>query len=191
MKKLLFMLMALGFTATLSAQRINIKNNLLGDATLSPNLALELGLGKKTTFDLYGSYNPFEFKDKDNAVNDIRKFKHWLVQPEFRFWTCERFNGTFIGIHAHGGEFNVTNIAGIKFLKERRYEGWLAGGGVTLGHQWILGKRWSLEAALGAGYAYIDYDKFECGECGNRLKSGDYHYFGITRTVVSFCYFFR
>lgn len=187
MRKIFFLVIALGVTMSLHAQRINIKNNLMGDATLSPNLAVEFGLGKKTTLELYGSYNPFEFS------ND-KKFKHWLAQPELRFWTCERFNGTFFGIHGFGGEFNVQKMRPfglLDFVKKNRYEGWLAGGGLTFGHQWILGKRWSLEAAIGAGYAYIDYKQYECGDCGLELKSDTYNYFGLTRTVLSFCYFFR
>lgn len=54
----------------------------------TPNLGVELGLGRATTLDISGNYNPFE-------KNDGKMFKHWLVQPEFRYWLCERFNGTF------------------------------------------------------------------------------------------------
>lgn len=195
MRKVTFLFIAIGFSLTLSAQRINIKNNLLGDATLSPNLALEFGLGKKTTFEIYGSYNPFILKKNIGSDGSgERKFKHWLAQPEFRYWICERFNGMFFGAHALGGEFNVADLEhyGImKFTKDRRYEGFLIGGGLTFGNQWVLGKRFSLELAIGLGYAYIDYDVYDCAKCGDRIKYGSYHYVGPTRTVASFVYFFR
>jgi len=29
------------------------------------------------------------------------------VQPELRYWLCEKFNGHFFGVHLHGGIFNV------------------------------------------------------------------------------------
>jgi hypothetical protein len=126
-------------------------------------------------------------------MKDDRKSKHWLVQPEFRYWTCERFNGYFFGIHALGGEFNVANINlpgnVMSFLVGNRYEGEFYGGGLTFGHQWILGKRWNVEAAIGAGFVQFKYDKFLCAKCSPKIKSSTYNYFGLTRTVVSLVYF--
>lgn len=65
-----------------------IKTNALYWATTTPNLGFEIGLSDKFTLDLSGNYNPWTFSDS-------KKLKHWLVQPELRFWTCERFNGHF------------------------------------------------------------------------------------------------
>lgn len=173
---------------SLSAQKIAIKNNLLYTATLTPNLGIEAKLGNRVTLDIIGGYHPYKLQSN-------RFYKHWLVQPEVRLWTCEAFNGSFFGLHVHGGEFN---IAGIKMpfgifpkLKNHRYEGSFYGAGVSYGHQWILSRRWSLEATIGLGYARIDYDKFECQKCGPLLESGNYDYFGPTRMGVSFIYFFR
>lgn len=170
------------------AQQVAIKNNLLYDATLTPNLGLEIGTGRKSTFNIDAGWNPFTFSDG-------KKFKHWLVQPEYRFWTCEKFNGTFWGIHAHGGEFSVANLklpfGMFKPLRDHRYEGYFIGGGLTLGHQWILSKHWNLEASIGAGYAYINYDKYNCNDCGPKLKSGIRHYFGVTKAAISFVYIFN
>ncbi|MDR2130666.1 MAG: DUF3575 domain-containing protein [Odoribacteraceae bacterium] len=186
MRKIIFLFAALGLSFTLSAQRIGVKNNLLADATLSPNLALEFSLGERTTLEVYGSYNPFDWKDD-------KKFKHWIAQPELRYWACERFNGYFFGVHAIVGEFNVANwdLPGgvLSFLNGKRYEGLLYGGGITFGHQWILSKRWSIEAAVGGGYTRFEYDDYLCAKCAPKLKSSSYNYFGLTRTVVSLVYF--
>jgi hypothetical protein len=186
MRKITLLFVALGFSLTLSAQRVGIKNNILADATLSPNLAIEFSLGGRTTLELYGSYNPFEMKDD-------KKFKHWLAQPELRYWTCERFNGYFFGIHALAGEFNVANwsLPGgfLSFLEGKRFEGLLYGGGISFGHQWILGKRWNVEAVIGGGFARLEYDKFECAKCSPKIESLSYNYFGLTRTAVSIVYF--
>jgi hypothetical protein len=180
--------MASGLSLTLSAQRVGVKNNILADATLSPNLALEISLGGRTTLELYGSYNPFNMKDN-------KKAKHWLAQPELRYWTCERFNGYFFGIHALAGEFNVANwnLPGniFSFLEGHRFEGDFYGAGLTFGYQWILGKRWNIEAALGAGFVHFNYDKFTCVKCSPKIDMGVYNYFGLTRTVVSLVYFLR
>lgn len=186
MRKIFFTLAVSILSISAYAQHFAIKNNLVYDATLTPNLAVEIGLGKKTTLDILGGYNPFSF-------NDNKKFKHWLVQPEFRYWFCERFNGTYMGVHLHGGGFNVGGID-LPFglfsqLKDHRYEGYFYGGGISIGHQWILSKRWSLEASIGAGYAHIDYDKYKCEKCGPKLDSSRYNYWGITKAAVSFIYF--
>lgn len=183
--KLLSLLFILGISVTVGSQNIALKNNLLYDATTTPNLALEIGLGKKTSLDLYGGYNPFTF---DNN----KKWKHWLAQPELRFWTCERFNGTFFGIHGHGGQFNVGGIE-LPFnifpdLKEHRYEGYFYGGGVSVGHQWVLGNSLNLEASIGGGYARIHYDKFVCPKCGPRIKTDNRNYWGVTRATISLIY---
>lgn len=54
MKKLILFGAAISISVAVSAQHVALKNNLLYDATTTPNLALEVGLGKKTTLDLYG-----------------------------------------------------------------------------------------------------------------------------------------
>lgn len=185
-KLILFILLA--FPGVISAQKIAIKNNLVWDATLSPNLALEIGLSPRTTLDIYGAVNPFNFKNN-------KRFKHWLAQPEFRLWTCERFNGSFFGVHLHGGSFLLKKLnmpfGLIDELKERRYEGHFYGAGVSYGYQWILGNKWNLELSAGVGYARFVYDVYECNDCLPKLEKRKRNYFGPTRCNVSFVYFFK
>lgn len=186
MKKAFLVGITLFFSLAMSAQHFAIKNNLVYDATLTPNLGMEVGLGKRVTLDISAGYNPFEF-------NNGKQFKHWLVQPELRIWTCEKFNGTFFGIHALGGQYNVAGIKlpfGVfKELRDHRYDGYLYGGGISIGHQWILSKRWGLEAEIGAGYARMHYDKYPCGDCGTKLETGNHNYWGVTKAAISFIYF--
>nr|WP_321373023.1 DUF3575 domain-containing protein [uncultured Bacteroides sp.] len=187
-KKLLTLFFVLGISSMVNPQEIALKNNIVYDATTTPNLSLEIGLKKKTTLDLYGGFNPFTFENN-------KKFKHWLFQPELRFWTCERFNGTFFGIHAHVGQFNFGGIT-LPFnmfpdVKTHRYEGNLYGGGVSIGHQWIFNKRLGLEASIGGGYAYGHYDKYLCPQCGERIGTYNKNYWGITRVTLSLIYVIR
>ena len=69
-----------------------------------------------------------------------------------------------------------------------RYEGWYVGGGVTAGYQWPLSKHWNLETSIGIGYDYIQYDKFKCGNCGEKLKSSHDNYVGPTKAALSLIY---
>ena len=49
MKKAFLLGLALLFSLSMSAQRFALKNNLLYDATTTPNLGFEVGLSKKVT----------------------------------------------------------------------------------------------------------------------------------------------
>ena len=172
-----------------SAQ-LAVKTNFLYDATTTPNLGLELGIGKKHSMQLLYGLNPWEF-DGDNGG---KYFKHWMLSPEFRYWFCHRFQGSFLGIHALGGEFNAANVElpfGLyKELRDHRFEGWYAGGGITYGYQWVLSHHWNFEAAVGVGAIYAEYKKFECGECGRQTGKDNTVYVGPTKAALSLVYMF-
>lgn len=59
------------------------------------------------------------------------------------------------------------------------------------GYQWLLGKRWSIEAAIGVGYIRAHYDKYECPECGEWKDSGKKNYLGVTKAAVSLIYIIK
>lgn len=157
-----------------------IKTNALYWATTTPNLGLEVALAKKLTLDVSGNYNPWKFSDD-------KKLKHWLVQPELRYWLCERFNGSFFGLHGHYAEYNVSNLD-LFGMGDYRYEGNLYGAGISYGYHWILKHRWSMEATIGAGYARLKYDKYDCGNCGEKLGHKTKNYFGPTKIGLSIIY---
>lgn len=168
------------------AQKIALKSNLLYDATTTMNLGLEFGLARKWTLDIPVNYNPWK---PDNG----RRLRHWGVQPEIRYWFCESFNRTFVGLHAHYADFNVGGLPGIfsESMQKNRYQGHLYGGGLSVGHSWILKKRWSIEASIGLGYARIEYEKYPCAECGSKLKDTGRNYFGPTKAALSIIYLIK
>lgn len=188
MKRLILLVLG-GFLLTtgVTAQELAVKTNLLYDATTTGNIGVEAGLSKKWTLDVSGNLNPWTFSNN-------KKIKHWMVQPEARYWLCEKFNGSFFGIHAHGGQFNVSDwdfpIA-LKALKDKRYEGWFYGAGVSYGYQWVMSRRWNLEMNAGAGYARVHYNKYPCSVCGSKLAEGNYNYWGVTKAAISLIYFLK
>lgn len=182
-----------------SAQEVALKNNILYDATTTPNIGLEIGLGKRTTAQVFYGLNPWEFS---SDTHGDRQAKHWVVMPELRWWTCSKFNGFFYGIHAMGGQFNAGNIdipmpgafvSGDNLrtmVKDSRVEGNFVGGGVTLGYQFILSRHWNLEVEAGAGYDHIWYEQYPCGDCGTQISKGSSNYVGLTKLGLSFLYIF-
>lgn len=169
------------------SQNIALKTNLLYWTTTTPNLGLECSFASKHSVQLFYGLNPW----KSTGGKSIR---HWVLQPEYRYWFCESFNGWFVGAHLMGGEFNMGDVELplniLDDLKDHRYEGWYAGGGVTVGYQWMISRHWNFEASLGVGYNYIKYDKYKCGICGEKVKSSDSHYWGPTKAALSFLYIF-
>lgn len=170
------------------AQKVAIKNNLLYDVTATPNLALEFAMSRKMTLELGAGVNLFDFSDN-------KKFKHILLQPELRWWTCDVFNGHFFGVHAHGAQYNVGGwdipLGRLDTFKDNRYEGYLYGGGISYGYQWLLSPRWNLEASIGAGYARIHYDQYPCADCGTKEAEGKHNYWGVTKAAVSLIYIIK
>ena len=194
MKKLLltiFGLIAVCSVEKAYAQDWAIKTNLFYDATTTMNLGVEVALAEKWTFDFSGNWNPYQFKNN-------KKWKHWLVQPEARYWLCHRFDGHFFAAHLVGGQYNIGNVhnlpdfLGTPFsqLEDYRFYGWFAGAGVGYGYAWMLGKHWNLEAEIGLGYAHAWYDQYECRDCSDKIGSGGKNYWGITKLSISFVYLF-
>lgn len=187
----IFLCLVLG-VVSVGAQGVAIKTNLLYDLTATVNAGVEVGLSPKWTLDVSGNYNAW-------TLSHDRKWKHWLVQPEARYWFCDRFAGHFLGFHLLGGQYNIGGLKnGIKFLgtdfsqlSDHRFQGWMAGAGVAYGYTWVLGRYWNLEAEIGLGYIYSRYDKFECAGCGQKTETGQpHHYLGPTKAAVNLIYVF-
>lgn len=185
------LLLAVFAASCAKAQNVGLKTNLLYDALLSPTVGVEVGVAPKWTVDLSGTLNAW-------TVNDHR-WKQWMVQPEGRYWFCQRFAGHFVAAHALGGQFNFGNIdADFKFLgtdfsklKDERYQGWMAGAGVAYGYSWILNRNWNIEAELGIGWVYSRYDVYRCADCGKKIRENESHnYFGPTKVAVNLIYVF-
>lgn len=173
-----------------SQNKVAVKTNLLYDAAANLNLGVEIGLAPRWSFDLSGDYNRWTVGG--------HKWKHWLVQPEGRYWFCERFVKHFVGVHGIGGQFNFGNIPNnIHFLgqdfsklTEERYQGWGIGAGVAYGYALPLSRHLNLEFEVGVGYIYVNYDIFSCVNCGKLLGHDHHGYVGPTKAAFNLVYVF-
>ena len=189
--KLYFVLLCLFLSVGIKAQDAAVKTNLLSDATMTMNVGVEIGLKPRWTVDLSGELNAWN-------VSRSSTWKHWMAQPELRFWFCDRFIGHFLGFHVHGGQYNLGNLNNsVKFLgtdfsklSDFRYQGWFVGTGVGYGYSWILNERWNLEAEIGLGYSYTRYEKYPCANCGDLEEKGEHHYVGVTKAALNLIYVF-
>ena len=174
------------------AQDVAAKTNLFyGIYTLTPNLGIEIGLAPRGTLDIGVGYNPWNLKGSEE---DNKKLVHFLGNVEYRYWLCEKFNGHFFGVHLLGSSYNISGhelpLLFGKDSESYRYEGWAAGAGVSYGYQFVLGRRWNLEANLGVGYVYMKYDKYRCNKCGDIVNTARRDYLGPTKGGISLVYAF-
>jgi hypothetical protein len=135
------------------AQKLAVKVNGLGLGTFAgagqwsptPNLGVEAALWPRLTVDIDGYLNPFTYSDNKGT-------QFWAVQPELRFWLCNKFNGHFLGLHGQYAEYD-------KFgAKTYLYDGNFWGVGLSYGYVLPLAERWKLEFNLGVGYNKISRD---------------------------------
>lgn len=189
--KLTITVVLLALVPSVRAQVAAVKTNLLNDALLSPGLGVEVGLAPRWTIDVSGQMNAWSISG--------HKWKHWLVQPEVRYWFCRRFAGHFVGAHLIGGQYNFTNLGfGFKFLgsdfrklNNRRYQGWGTGAGIAYGYDWILGRHWNMEAEIAFGWIYTRFDSYPCAQCGRKIDSNrPHHYIGPTKAALNIVYLF-
>jgi hypothetical protein len=177
--------------ATTRAQNFAVKTNLLYDATATVNAGLELGLAPKWTLDVSGNLNSWS-KDEHS------KWKHWMLQPEARYWFCDRFSRHFIGAHLIGGAFNFGNIhndlsfLGTDFsvLRDKRYQGYAYGCGVAYGFAFVLSRHLNLELEAGFGYVCLDYETYECDGCGRKVNEDIHYYIGPTKAALNLVFVF-
>ena len=161
-------LLLLLFTQQTFAQQVTVSNNLLYDATLTPNLRIGVRLSPHWSVGVTGGYRPWPTSDETST-----KWKHLLVSPDLRYWTDSVDVHHFFGINPVYAHYNFSGIK-LPFNlyqldKSKRYQGDFYGLGVFYGYSWPLGRYWNFEAAIGAVVGYTKYDIYQCGHCGKAI----------------------
>lgn len=159
-----------------------IKSNLLYDLAGTINLGAEFGIGQRFSLDVPISYNGWE-------LTKGKTWKHILVQPELRYWATERFEGHFFGLHAHYADYDMGGLPFSDHMKANRFDGWLAGAGLSYGYRWnFRNPRWGMEATLGVGYVHLDYERYRNGEGGENSCNVKQNWIAPTKAGVNLIY---
>ena len=161
----------------------NIKTNLLEDAVGTMSLGAEYRFSSRFSIDLMGAWNPWTFSDH-------MMYRQWNVAPQFRWWPGDK--GHFLGLTLQGGEFNFNKVT-LPFnsspsLRDYRYDGWDIGAGLAYGYRYDVSRRFALEVMLGFGVSYVEYSKYRCHRCGEKIADGKRAYAGPMRTGVNLIY---
>lgn len=164
-------------TTTSQAQRAMLKSNLLYWGTLSPNLGTELRLSRHFTLNIEAAANPFSIGDK--------KLHAVAVTPEARYWLSARPQaGHFVGLMALGSIYDVKFDGTV-------HNGDAIGAGLTYGYSFVLGRRWSLEATVGAGLLHVREKKYKETEDTPADANNTRNLFAPLKAGVTFVYILK
>lgn len=169
-----------GFHSYTCKTVLALKNNLLYDLALAPNIEVELPLGKRWSLNV--EYKCPWWSDSEHG------FCYQLISggTETRYWlgnrhTRGRLSGHFLGIYAEGGTYDF------QLEKKQGYRGkYYAAAGMAYGYVHSLARHLAIEFSVGIGYLDTEYRKYI--SYGNDLvwaSSGKYHFVGPTKAKVS------
>lgn len=152
------------------AQTVSVKNNIAYDATLTPNLGVEVAMDSVWSLGGEIGFRPWPFSDKTT-----RKYRHLLIAPEVRRYFSRVGEGHFAGasvVYTHYNVGGVTLPFGLyPSVKRKRKEGDALAIGPFYGYAWRIDRHWRFEAAAGFALGYAWYDAYQCGHCGTRTGS--------------------
>lgn len=179
-------LLLLVLASTASAQKVSISNNLLYDATLTPNLRVGVRVAPKWSLGMTAGYHPWPTDDHTS-----RKARHLLLSPSVRYWRDSVNVHHFFGANLIYAHYNISDIKfpfGLyKSLRDERHEGDMGAIGIFYGYSWPLGRHWNIEAMIGAAIGYAKYDRYQCGHCGKKIGK-DSGIFGMPQAAINIVY---
>ncbi len=169
---------------TLPRQRfLALKTNLLWDAALCANLGFELELWPRWSLDVPVWYSPYD-------ITRRLRIRLLATQPEVRYWLRDAGAGHYLGVHASVIGFNVSFAGDFRYQDPNH-----AAFGLGLGYGFAFhldkGRRWSMEAQIGAGYISYKWIKYHnTGRNGAEVSRGAGTYWGVTRAGLAISYKF-
>lgn len=162
---------------------IAIKNNLLYDLILAPNIEIERWFGKNNQWSVMLEWqSPWYTWHKNSRAYEILN-----LGVELRYWFNSNnkkhrwLTGFFMGAYAMSGKYDLEWNS-----KGNQGEYWSPG--LTFGYAHKISKRWNMEYSIGAGWLTTNYRHY-IGLFDNTnliwQYSGHENYFGPTKAKVS------
>ncbi len=158
-----------------------LKTNLLFDVALTPNVELEVPLGRR--WSLNGEYMfPWWLLDDNKYCLEILsgglEARYWLGNRRTR----PSMTGHFLGLYAGGGKYDLQ-------WKEQGYQGeFFIAAGISYGYTKKIARNLSLEFNIGIGMLRTDYRHYRAKDNYQTLhwqENGNYTWFGPTKVKIS------
>ena len=166
---------------------IAVKTNFLYDFGATPNISVEIPLGKKWSIAAEYTFPWWVWKDNSRAWQIL----YWDMSA--RRWLGNRdkkdvLSGWFVGLTGGAGYYDIEPH---RSLPHRGWQGWFWTGSLEGGYAFWLNDRWSMEFSVAAGYLGTDYSKYK-GVMGDEhlvwQHDSHRHYFGPTKANASIVY---
>jgi len=160
--------------------KMAVKSNLLYDLTATLNVGVEFPVAPQWSVDVSAN------------INGWCKWKHYMLQPEGRYWLNSVFNGTFVAGHiiaalGNAGGFSTPVYDG---WENSRSKGSFYGLGLGVGYAYNFNAKWGLEGELALGYIHFAYDKYDVDTDILIAEDQSKNYFGPTKAALSLVYHF-
>lgn len=186
--------------ATAQIQNIGVRTNLLSWAVASPALGVDVQWNRRWQATLDGHISLLS-DDPDNG--NARYLRMSGVGVEVRRYFQTEHYSTDIprtmneGLPFHGA-YLALSARYLKFdhllLTDTGREGIAYTAGATVGYTFFLPCRWTVDAAIGAGYVYKDYNRYKWYNPTHQnrlLGTKSTNSFGLTHAEVSLVYHFK
>ncbi|WP_280744581.1 MULTISPECIES: DUF3575 domain-containing protein [unclassified Parabacteroides] len=168
---------------------IAVKNNLLYDLALLPNLSIEIPFGRDYKWSVAAEGN---WSWWDTGASKYNYHRIQMAGIEVRRWFGNRtgnpLNGWYVGLYGYGGDYDLRLFAD-KNSDKGQQSLWSYSGGLTIGYAIPIGRRFNLEFGLGVGYFGGEYKKYDVSDCEEGvfplLSTHDRTYFGPTKVGIS------
>lgn len=149
-----------------------LRTNLLYDATLSPNLGVDVRVDSAWTVGLLVGINAWDIDKEKN-----KKWRHALFSLRARKYRDSLFHKGYYEADVIYSHYNVGNTK-IPFglysaVKDHRLQGDLIALGGKYGYSWILSRTWRIEAEAGVAVGYAWFKEYDCPHCGTFIGNGD------------------
>lgn len=174
-------------STSVCAQRpFALRNNLVYDITLTPNLSADVRIAPHWTLGATVGYNPwshtasdkyhaiFRRGDAHDAIDKVQ-WRHLMVMPELRRWFGkeEPYYNQFWGVNMFWSHYNVGNVrfplGMYNSLRSKRRQGDAFAVGASYGRVWHLTGSFYLEGEVGMDVGLAHYTEYECKHCGAEL----------------------
>ena len=76
-------------------------------------------------------------------------------------------------------------------IANNRYQGNLAGFGISYGYQWMISPQWNMEAGISLGYAHLNYKRYGQPAGAPLIEKSNCNYWGPTQIGISVVYFIQ
>lgn len=160
--------------------RFAIKSNAAYLCAGVSNIGAEYAFHPHWSVDLPLVYSPY-------TIARSYRMKFLYVQPELRYWTSRALRGHFIGVHVHGGVFNVSVDRKNRYQSEKGFHG----AGISYGYSLPVSRRWSIEFTVGVGYTFTKYSTYYNVYNGMKYQNDiPYNYWGIDKLGLNVVYRF-